>query len=60
MKYIVELEEGVYIAPWDGDPGRTHVKENATRFKNISLAYKAISKAFECRNFNNPRVIEES
>lgn len=22
MRYIVELEDGVWIAPWSGDPGR--------------------------------------
>ena len=39
--YIVEIEDGVYLAPWDGDPGRTLVKESAKKFKTKSSAMQA-------------------
>jgi len=39
MRYIVELELGVYIAPW----GRTTVKENAKIFTSLGAAYGGIA-----------------
>lgn len=53
FKYIVELEDGVFLAPWDGDPGRTTVKENAKRFNTMLGAKRAITKAKSSRDFTN-------
>jgi hypothetical protein len=43
--YIVEIEEGVWLSPWDGDPGRTLVKDSAKQFKTENDAGKALGKA---------------
>jgi len=51
MKYIVELETGVWLAPWDGDPGRTTVKENAKRFDERLDALRAGEDAWKYRPF---------
>lgn len=49
--YTVELEIGCWIADWEGDPGRTVVKENAQQFNNFVEAKKALEKAREYRPF---------
>jgi hypothetical protein len=58
MKFIVELETGVWLAPWDGDPGRTTVKENAKRFDTRYFAGRAGEDAQEYRSFFGWRVCE--
>ena len=58
--YIAELEKGVWVAPWDGDPGRTLVQENAKVFNRKSAAWRAIEKHQENRPFVNARVVEEN
>lgn len=48
MRYIVEFENGgspFWLAPWDGDPGRTVLKENARVFSNREGAEKALKAA---------------
>lgn len=42
---IVELETGIYLAYWDGDPGRTLKKQNARRFTSNQAALKALDAA---------------
>ena len=42
---IVELEKGVYLAPWQGDPGRTLVLGSAKVFANNASAKKALENA---------------
>lgn len=42
---IVELETGIYLADWDGDPGRTLKKQNARRFTSNQAALKALDAA---------------
>ncbi len=37
--YILEIGPNTWIAPWDGDPGRTIVKENARVFGTKKKAY---------------------
>jgi hypothetical protein len=51
--YIVELEKKCWIAPWDGDPGRTIVKENARKFPNKIEADFALVCARTYRPFND-------
>lgn len=55
--YIVELEKRVWLAPWDGDPGRTLVKENAKTFNCEKDAYKALELACKYRNFDNSKIM---
>lgn len=50
--YIVELEEGVWIAPWEGDPGRTLVKDNAKLFKTETGASRALTAARKIKHRN--------
>jgi hypothetical protein len=57
QKYIAELEKGVWIAPWDGDPGRTVVKRNAATFTQKLQAWRAIKKAREYRPFINAEIV---
>jgi hypothetical protein len=55
--YIVQLEPGVWLAPWEGDPGRTLVMQNAKVWKRKTKAQKRLRKARELRPFDNARVI---
>lgn len=54
--YIVELEEGLWIAPWDGGQGRTAKKVNAKNFTKQSTAWRAIESAQRLRPFKNAKV----
>jgi hypothetical protein len=49
--YIVQLEPDVWLAPWDGDPGRTEAIENAKRFPSRKAAEKALDDARTYRSF---------
>jgi hypothetical protein len=51
--YIVRLEKCCWLADWDGDPGRTVVKENARVFPTYETADMAIREAREYRPFKN-------
>jgi len=55
MMYVVELEKGVWVAPWDGDPGRTLVIKNAKTFPNKTEADFAIVCARVYRKFENAK-----
>ncbi len=55
--YIVKLEDGVWLAPWEGDPGRTLKKENATKFYIRENAKKALNDAMKHRTFHNPEIV---
>jgi len=54
--YIVELECGVWLAPWGGDPGRTLVKENAREFHTKSDANNGLTQARMYRPFEKAKV----
>ena len=59
-KYIIELEKGVWVAPWDGDPGRTIVRKNALGFVTKQLAEIVLEKTKERnpnRKFPNAKVV---
>jgi hypothetical protein len=49
--WVVQLEHNVWLAPWDGDPGRTEAIENAKRFPSKKAAEKALERAREYRPF---------
>ena len=53
MKYIVELENGVWLADWPGDPGRTLVRENAKQYTTEHGAAIALGMARKFRPFKN-------
>lgn len=54
---IVELEEGVWIAEWEGDPGRTCAIENAQEFAGVPEADEALRAARIYRPFKNASII---
>jgi len=55
----VLLEKGVWIADWEGDPGRTIVEGNAQEFTDINSAQKALVKARKYRSFPNAEIVED-
>jgi len=61
--YLIELENGVWVADWAGDPGRTLKIENATTFLNKKTAEKRlrlIKKTYTNRKFDNAKIIDIS
>lgn len=42
MSHLVEIEPGVWLARWAGDPGRTLIRENAQQFPTEANAQLAI------------------
>jgi hypothetical protein len=55
IRYIVELEPGVYLAPWLGDPPRTCVLVNSRWFLSKRSAAGAIVRARKYRPFLEAR-----
>ncbi len=55
--YIVELEFGVWLAPWDGDPGRTLKKESARKFHTKADANYYLTQARMYRPFEFAKVV---
>lgn len=49
--WIVELETDVWLAPWDGDPGRTLVRTAAKAFGSLGAARAGIASARKHRTF---------
>jgi len=56
MSYIVQLEPGVYLVPWSGDPGRTLSRLTARQYKGISAATYALARARRFRDFVNATI----
>ena len=50
-RFIVELEPDVWIARWDGDPGRTLRLRKAKQFVSGRAAEKALASARKYRPF---------
>lgn len=51
IKYIVELEHGVWLADGDGDPARTTIRGNALGFDTLTEALMALIRARRYREF---------
>lgn len=47
--WTVEIEPGVWIAPWEGDPGRTVLPVHAKKFTSCAAATRALASAREYR-----------
>jgi hypothetical protein len=56
--FIVKLEHGVYLAEWEGDPGRTLQMTHAKEFETEVEANKALKKAQKIRPFKGAVVIK--
>lgn len=52
VKYIVELECGVWLANGEGDPARTTIRDNALEFDSQGEAFMALIGARRYRKFN--------
>ena len=59
MEHIIELEKGVFVAPWIGDPGRTLKKGSAKTFQKKD-AEKFLTKIKEkyTGKFINAKIIQ--
>ena len=56
-------DHGWYIAPWEGDPGRTIIKENAKKYKTkrgAKIAKKYFEKRFSHIRNIDLEIIEQS
>jgi hypothetical protein len=59
MTYALELEIGLYLAPWPGDPGRTLIRKDAKTFRTLWGAERALKDARTYRPFPNAMIIRE-
>ena len=57
MKWIVELEPGVFLASGEGDPARTLRAENAKVFASHPRALRGLIDARKIRKFVRARVV---
>lgn len=55
--FIVELEPGVWLAEWSGDPGRTLARENAKRYAIYEDAVRGKARARRMRKFADAKII---
>lgn len=51
MEWLAKLSEGCWLAPWEGDPGRTIVEDNAQRYKTEGAAKAALTRARKRHTF---------
>jgi hypothetical protein len=49
--WVVQIQPGVWLAPWRGDPGRTLVIESAKQFKTAHAGECALRQARRWRPF---------
>lgn len=57
-RFIVEIETGVWLAPWEGDPGRTLVRSSAKRFVTRQSARRALANACMYHPFKAAKIEE--
>ena len=56
IAWIVEIEDGVWLADIEGDPGRTLVRDNALEFETARLAADALQAALLLRSLPNAKI----
>lgn len=56
-EWVVELGRGVWIAPIEGDPGRTLILASATRFTTKVKAQLALKRARKYRPFPDAQAV---
>lgn len=54
--FVVELEPGVWLAEWQGDPGRTCDRKNAKVYETEADAIRGKARARRMRPFINARI----
>jgi len=52
-------EQDCWIAPWDGDPGRTLIRESAKEFKSEAQAQKFAKKILKSCSFREFSLVVE-
>ena len=58
--YIVRFSnQNVWIAPWEGDPGRTLKRESAKEFKTEAQAHIFATKVIKANKFRKFSLIVE-
>jgi len=60
MKYMVELETGVYLTDGEGDPPRTLIRDNAALYGDKGTALAALDRARKVapfRKFKNAQIL---
>ena len=56
--YIIQLEKGVFLADWEGDPGRTLKREIAKRFPSDQSAITSLNNLKkDYSKFKNAEVV---
>ena len=57
--YIVQLDYGVWLASWSGDPGRTLLESNARKYKTKKGARIAMARVHTLfGRFLNAKILE--
>jgi hypothetical protein len=56
-RFIVELEPGVWLAWWPGDPGRTLSRCDAKDYRSVVAAERALNEVRKYRPFAQARVV---
>jgi len=56
-KFEVRLERGVWLADWEGDPGRTVKRENSKLFDSVEDAEQACKQARKYRPFKDALIL---
>ena len=54
--FVVELEPGVWLAEWSGDPGRTCDRRNAKVYVTEVEAIRGKARARRMRPFRNAKI----
>ncbi len=54
--WIVEIEQGLWLAKWQGDPGRTLVKDSARMYDSQFAAQCALQRARKFSPFQNAKI----
>lgn len=60
VKYIIELEKGVYFVSMKGDPKRTLIESNARRYPSIRSATYGLANARAYRDFPCAQIVQVS
>jgi hypothetical protein len=58
--FIVQIETDCWLAPWQGDPGRTLVRKGAKRYNTHLSAERALRTAkmrFPNRDFSRAKIV---
>lgn len=58
MKFVVELQKMVWLAPWDGNPGRTCELAGAMRLSTKKKAERELERARKYHPFERARIVE--